>query len=447
MTYTAIDSQSFAGAFTVGMTKAGFDVIAKREYPAGFGINTFTDNLDHFGEVAIQTADPKEWDVVEANVLFGNPPCSGFSVMSVKVGGGGKGKDKKPQFDFRGIDSPANQCMWDMMAYGARVLPEIIIMESVTAAGRRGQQLMFDLHDYVEELTGIEWEAHHVFHNNLSVGGPAMRKRFFLVLSRIPFGLGTHPLERVPTFEAITGDIETLPLKFEEQPIRRGRSRAWWADEAGVRTGDTVTGHDVMQTIKARRANALLAIDPDLWQPGEKFGPVAKRYVDEYFGGDPQALLDLDGWTQTNVNFFTGRNWEADTYQPRRWYPEKSAYVIVGDGLEVIIHPSQPRTLTVREGARIIGLPDSWDVSGFWKGAERHAIGKGIPVHSGEWIGNWAKRALDGRPGKWRGEEIRQRTWLTNTQNDFKAVYNDRTGEAGDFRSKELRREMEARPE
>lgn len=448
--YEAIDCQSFAGAFTLGVEHAGIDVVAKREGAAGFGVSVFEDNIDHFPNMSvasIQTSDPEEWEPRDVPLVFGNPPCSGFSGFSVRVGGGGS--SGRPMVDYRSLTAPVNQCMWDHMRFGAACNAEIIIMESVTAAGKAGLPLMRDLHAYLEQLTGEQFTAYHVHHNHLSIGGASMRKRFFLVLSKVPFGIETYPLEYVPLYGDIAGDIEALPLKRGDQRIRRKPESARWAYEKGLHREDgKVDGHVLLPTSKARRTTALaqaLAELGDPWRPGEKAGPASKRYVD-LMGGDPKVLLQLEDWNPNHLEAVQRRDWEPHIYQEKRWSPKKPAYVLAGYGLHETVHPTQHRTLTVREGARIIGLPDTWDVRGFIRGKDQQSIGKGIPVHSGQWIAEWAKRALDGEPGAWVGEQTGEREFYVNNQLDYKLLYSEKHQAYGDYRSKELVAEMEARP-
>jgi hypothetical protein len=73
----AIDCMSFAGGFTMGMVQAGFTLAAKREMKGGFGVANCEANRDLLGYGwKAQASDAKDWTVVPAEVVFGNPPCS-----------------------------------------------------------------------------------------------------------------------------------------------------------------------------------------------------------------------------------------------------------------------------------------------------------------------------------------------------------------------------------
>lgn len=73
----AIDCMSFAGGFTLGMVQAGFKLVGKREMKGGFGVANCEANRHLLGyDWQAQACDPKDWQVVPAEVVFGNPPCS-----------------------------------------------------------------------------------------------------------------------------------------------------------------------------------------------------------------------------------------------------------------------------------------------------------------------------------------------------------------------------------
>lgn len=68
--------QSFAGAFDLGATQAGFQLVHKVENKGGFGIPNCEANRHLTGDWTVQAVPPQEWEVVEADVVIGNPPCS-----------------------------------------------------------------------------------------------------------------------------------------------------------------------------------------------------------------------------------------------------------------------------------------------------------------------------------------------------------------------------------
>lgn len=399
--YTAVDCQGFAGGFTLGVAQAGFTLVGKREMKGGFGVANCEANRHLLGDSwQAEAVDPEAWSVPGggADLVFGNPPCSGFSVLSSK--------------NFRGVESKVNACMWAFAEYAARVRPQIAIFESVPLAFTQGHSLMRALRARLEEQTGESWHLTHVLHNALSVGGPAMRKRYFWVASRVPFGVDRPEFERYPVLEDVIGDLRTLDQRWDEQPYwleptwysRQFRNDLELADRG-------VDGHISIDNPHTRRTRELLdAVD---WNYNEHSQVVTRRYFDEH-GALPPSWDHLTDKLK-GQDFFQGFN------TPTMWNPKHHARVITGAGLLNGVHWSERRTFTHREAARILGYPDNWlieplrRVSGLFL-----TWGKGITVHCGRWVADWARRALDGEPGMDQGELIGERESLIDVTNAWK---------------------------
>lgn len=397
MVYTAIDCQGFAGGFTLGVVQAGFELVAKREMRGGFGVANCEAQRHLLGRRwTSEAVDPSEWTVPSggADLVFGNPPCSGFSVLSSKA--------------FRGVDSKINACMWAFVEYAARVRPQIAIFESVQLAYTSGHSLMRALHARLEELTGETWTLYHVLHNAYSVGGPAQRRRYFWVASRVPFGIERPRVRRLPLHGEVIGDLIAQPeawssLHYVDEPN-------WYTRRLRSSTG-TVDGHVAIDNPNTRRTRELL--DGTEWRPGEHAQAVTRRYFDERGDLPP-------GWSHL-VDKLKGQDFFQGYNTPTMWDPEKPSRVITGAGLLNGVHWINRRTFTHREAARILGFPDDWlieplrSVSGLFM-----TWGKGITVDCGRWIATWAKRALDEEPGLYSGEQVGEREFEIDVTNDWK---------------------------
>jgi DNA (cytosine-5)-methyltransferase 1 len=392
---------SFAGGFTLGMVQAGFQLAGKREMKGGFGVRNCDVNRHLLGtDWQAEACDPKDWSPVSADVVFGNPPCSGFSVMSHK--------------SFRGADSPINECMWNFMHYVAKVKPLVAVFESVQMARTRpdGLALMRQLRDRLEELTEERWGLYHVRHNAYCVGGAAVRRRYFWVVSRIPFGVEPLTPRRLPRLNDVIGDLAPLGDSWWQQPYRSPAT--WWSSSRRSPSGQ-VDGQVTVKAPITQRISDLL--DGAEWNPKEHAQVVARRYHEAH-GSLPISWAATQG-KLVDRDFFMGFT------TPTRWAGTEPGRVITGGSLLTVLHPWLPRVITHREAARILGFPDDWRISPL-RGTSglNMTWGKGITVDCGRWIGEWIHRALDGQPGEHTGVPLGDREWDIDHTNSWKSFAN-----------------------
>lgn len=412
----AVDCQGLAGAFTLGTKQAGFDIVAVKSLPGGFGVANLEANRHLLGDGwDAQVGDWNEWDPHDVAYVFGNPPCSGFSLLN-------RSRDTE---NARGPDSKINQCMWAFARYVARVKPVIAAFESVQFAGTMGRELMRQLHALVEEQTGRRWFLVHTFMSGASVGAAQFRRRYFWVISQVPFGVEPPRVNHVTTYFDALGDLQDLEMKWEPQRIRYAPPSAWAADKRN--DTDTVDMHIYPDAPIVRRMMALI----DEWAPGENFEQVAKRWYDRH-GEMPHP------WQPGPPHKIMGG--------PVRVRPDRCGYVITGAGGFSFVHWRENRILTLRECARMMGFPDSWT----WTAARSPQqgymwVGKQIPVQSGKWVSGWVKEALQGNPGGYFGDRIGEREYVIDVTDDYQQWYVNKTGEQRDGRSVALRRRHDAR--
>jgi site-specific DNA-cytosine methylase len=376
--------------------QAGFELVGKREMKGGFGVANCEANRHLLGNRwRAEATNVEDWSAQDVDVVFGNPPCSGFSVMSAK--------------DFRGADSPINHCMWAFTEFAARCRPQIAVFESVQMARTRldGLDLMRRLRLRIEELTGDRYTLHHVRHNALAVGGAAMRRRYFWLVSKIPFGIVRERRVPVPVLNDIFLDLDNLAPTWGSQPYRQPPT--WWSKDKRSDSG-VVDGHFGPQTPISRRIIDLMAETE--WNPGEHIAQVARRHYDRH-GRLPAS------WAAFEKNILA-KDFQMGFTTPVRWRGDAYARVITGGAFSSVIHPHLNRLVTHREVARTMGFPDDWLIQPL-----RHVPGlsltwgKGITVQCGRWIGEWMQRALDGTPGSYLGEPIGEREYDINATHDY----------------------------
>lgn len=391
--YRAVDVFGFAGGMTCGVVQSGFKLVGKRELPGGFGVRNCEANRHILGnDWTAQVGDPSTWTPLDVDFVFGNPPCSGFSVMSNKK--------------FRGADSKINDCMWHFTRYAARCRPPIAAFESVRSAYSQGADLMRRLRVELESLTAQPYDLYHVYHNATELGGAAIRPRYFWVASAVPFGV-EYPTLRPPTLAEVLGDLQDLDNTWEAQPYRWPAS--WWSASAR-RPDGVVDGHVHKMNPYVKRAVDLLAAADDCgigWPQGWPIQKVAKAVYAKT--GAVPASWHESTWAAK----YTANDFQMGFTTMSRWRWNEPGRVITGGALGLTMHPIEPRPFTHREAARIMGFPDDWRILPLrGVGGLDMTWGKGVTTHCGRWLGTQVTNALDGQPGWYRGEPIGEREWF-----------------------------------
>jgi site-specific DNA-cytosine methylase len=419
-----IDCQGLGGAFTLGAVRAGFELEAKYEQPGGFGVQNCTWNHHLLGRFEVQVGPQPEWEpCVDVVYLLGNPPCSGFSPLNTVHCKAKKGTARA--HNPAGVDSPINDCMWDMMTFASRCKgtdgtwgPDAIAMESVQQAGRKGRPLMQRLHAFVEHETGAPYTAYHVFCSGASAGAAAVRNRYFLVLLKgedVRFGVEVvePPEGRAATWRDAFGDLVGLKPYWLQQARRQLPSP--WA-QRWVTDTPYITAHIGLDSERGDTlppgAQRMVDVFP-WWEPGQGFKEAAYRCWDE------TGVMGR-GWQESNKPTPDSLNWGFS--QPRRIVADKEGFVITGSGgTTSFVHWEEDRFLTIREIARLQGFPDSWSFAAAKNTPEAaNWIGKGVPVQTGYWISKWIKRALQGEPGTITGEPSGDRERTINVSHLWK---------------------------
>lgn len=403
MSVTFLDCQGFAGGLTLGGVQAGMKLIGKIEDEGGFGARNCEVNRRLLGDDwELQVGKPDTWQPVRSDVILSNPPCSGFSSLSWGV--------NRATY---GINAKVNSCMWNLIGYAGKTAPQVLVMESVQAAAVTGMPLMRALRAKLEELTGHEYWLYHVLQNNGALGGSSIRRRYFMVLSRVPFGVELPDFGPPPTLREVIGDLQPLhPHTFARQHYATPAS-AYVRDQGLLNPEGWVDGHATScdTTPGMRRLKDLWAGDREdlkIWPQNRCLAWALRTYYNEY-GRLPESWRYKSikgGWSDENL---IAKNFEMGFTRPKRWVYDLPSRVIIGGAMYLVVHPEQDRMLTHRECARVMGFPDSWvaePLEGL-RGLEE-TWGKGVSVPSGKWIARWAKDAVEGRPGSFTGTPVSQ---------------------------------------
>jgi FkbM family methyltransferase len=413
VTFTIADCQGFGGGMAVAATIAGFQLVAKREQAGGFGLPLMEANRAFLGSTwDSQACQPSDWDLPakRADVVAGTPPCSAFSGMTAG-------------YASHGVDSKINDCMHELMKFAARVRPAVVIMESVSQAFTKGQSLMRQLWEELEEQSGLQYRCYHVLQDNYSLGGATRRKRYFLVLSQVPFGVELPELRWLPTVGDALSDLRDLKLQWEPQHYTG--SPTWWSHPLRSASG-AVDGHFFYGGKRTDRVmdlvNGLRDAGRDPWLPGESEEDIPRRYY-EHFGYLPESWQYETKSGLTLEKYLLSRNWETGGFsQTKYWDWKEPGRVITGAGPYMVWHPDM-RQATHREVARLMGFPDDYVISPLRDDRNLHSYwGKGTSVAPARWIMDWTRESLDGYPGSVTGIPQDDGSFLIDVSKHWKQV-------------------------
>lgn len=411
----AIDVMGFAGSMACGMDQAGFDVIAKREPSkfGGFGVESHVYNMPW---LEAQVAPPDQWDLPPEPVelVFGCPPCSGFSALSavnVKV-------YEHTGTTYRGEDAEINECMEWLVDYAARVRPQVVILESVGPAFKLGRRWMESLWERLRAGSGLDYHLTHVNMNASLVGGDVVRPRYFLVAHLQPFGVGMEfVLPR--TFAEVTAD-----LPFEEDPTDTDWGHMTQQSGGPRRIAQTIQWLESQGRIWAQGSRL-----PDNLTDEEKSNPASPDRVPSWWwkAHEPSKPGKRDFDPRVYSHWYS-----TDPFSPFRWRADKPFGVVVAATLDRAVHPLAPRNVTYREAARFMSLPDTWSMRVLLEKRRSEELGKAVPTASAKWVGHWARMSIEGTPGEYAGvQDTDDERIHVITVNSEKAVIAARDGADG----------------
>lgn len=385
-----IDCQGLGGAYTLGTVQTGkFKLVHRASLregtKLGFGDEIVDANRHLLGDEWDQDEghDQDDWEPGMAAYLCGTPPCSGFSNLNTRM--------------ERGPGAPINRCMWSLVEYAAactgtdlRPGPQVVSFESVQGAYTKGRSLMRALREHLEDLTGQEYDLHHVMMSGGTVGAAQYRHRYFVVFSRIQFGIDPPQREDLPDGHPVTyfdaiGDLQGLENQWEPQDYKYAAQSNYaraLRDPSGL--------VDCHATADGKAADTVREACLRGWKAG--------KYLSEAFDAldyhPPEFQKSRrEGGIRRGDSTYKGLNW------PLKINPDKPGYVQTGGCARDFAHWSEPRLLTIRELGRMMGYPDSWK---FPHSITKSGmlIGKCCPAPSGRWISGWVARALEGSPGQ-----------------------------------------------
>lgn len=369
-----IDLFCGCGGFTLGMTRAGYKCLAAIDFNVE-AVSTLQANLPHIKHILhrdLTVFTPQELSeligVKQVDVIVGGPPCQGFSTAR-QVDGTNHGK--------RLTEDPRRHLYQELLKYVEFFSPKVFVMENVlgikTAAGgeyftrvqAEARALGYRVHGQVEDA----WE----------LGVPQKRRR-----------------------QLIVGTRTDIPGYF--LPILKPAPRAFPRTLLGSALGDLPvllagSGTDECDYDLALRAESMLNKSTrnyltkvlEVEQTNKLTNHVARPHSDRDLRdfarlreGESSAVAMRNGVV---FEFPYDKSSFKDRYTRQSRFSACSTIVahLSKDGL-MFIHPTQNRSLTPREAARVQSFPDWFR----FPAARTHSfrmIGNAVPPLIAEAVG------------------------------------------------------------
>jgi DNA (cytosine-5)-methyltransferase 1 len=375
-----IDVFSGCGGLSYGLEMAGLECLAAVDFNA-VAIETF--NLNHKQPVGLKRDltqfEPEELAEImgtnEIDLIVGGPPCQGFSTARTQ-GGANFGKEF--------VDDPRRDLYKRFLKHVEFFKPKIFVMENVLGIKSMGSGIYFT--KIQEASRALGYSVAPVQINCWEFGVPQKRIRQLFIGTKVgqPLFMPTRHLKKthslnpnddslapvvtlgeaicdLPALKANDGSSEsTYDLALRKKHLKDYGNR-YIIDSMRADQAKNLTWH-VSRPHSDRDLRDFLRI-----REGENSkGAIARGEVME---------------TPYSMESF------ADKYKRQSRYELCSTIVahLKKDGL-MFIHPTQNRSLTPREAARVQSFPDTFQFSG-QRGNVYEQVGNAVPPLAGRAIG------------------------------------------------------------
>lgn len=334
--YCAVDIFSGAGGLSIGAEMAGISIkmgVEIDEHAAA----TFAFNHPNSKVIKedICQVDPKVHVEGDVFIVFGGPPCQGFSKSNTKT---------------RNSDNKNNLLFNEFLKFVSELKPRWFLFENVEGI------MSYEKGETVQTIKRMFSNIGYVTKEEVlfasDYGVPQDRNRFIMVGNRlgIDFEFPVKQEKKVSVWDALS-DLPKLNNgdKFDELPY--SKDLADCSDYARIMRGGAETAK---QNLVSRNKDYVL-----------------ERYKHIGPGQNWKAIPD-----ELMQNYSNRNNCHSGIY--KRLDPNKPSVVISNYRKNMLIHPFQDRGLSVREAARLQSFPDNF----IFKGSLSHIqqqIGNAVP--------------------------------------------------------------------
>lgn len=424
----AIDLFAGPGGLSLGLERAGFDVLAAIEWDEAAG-ETYRTNFDHpsyqrdiskLAPMELRKTLEREKIISKGeriSLIAGGPPCPGFSLIGrskisdlIKKGEYGESKEYRHRF----IDDPRNQLFREFVKYVKEFQPDYFLMENVSGM----TSYVLDEDPIVDVICAsfVGYEVKWRVLDASEFGVPQSRKRIFFIGSRTgnvhpEFPEPTHTgRNKISTLEAILdlslvkptsnglirvrdpqgsntrgfryrSSMRQWKIKGVRQSLT-GRKTSHWSRSPNER--DMVIFPLIKSGAPAGKASGI-KIPPS--EPRQIYGDIFPHMWNSHL---KPAFEDrgMRAWKRGryHVEAVSGKRWVmydpkgfSDKMRRIRWdEPSPTIVAHLAKDAYMFIHPWHNRTISVREAARIQSFPDSFEFKGSMTDQYRQ-VGNAVP--------------------------------------------------------------------
>lgn len=373
-----IDAFAGCGGLSLGLLKAGWKGLFAIEKDA-FAFDTLRHNLIEEGRryqfVWPEWLEKKPWTIEslmethgdelvglrgKVDLLAGGPPCQGFSSAGRRRPG-----------------DPRNQLVERYLEFVDTVRPKMVLIENVRGITYDfiGGDEAEDTRNFANDLVGRLGEHYHVYTDTIrcsEYGVPQQRPRFFLV------GLLKAEGKKPARSESPFAKLRASKARFLAKRGIRSRTTCKQAisdlerNYAGTGPSPDSKGYLSLLTKRPRTDFQRLLRDGHEAEISDTRLAQHRPHIVERFDKIIQECRD-EGRLGIQLNREMRERHGINKMATRVLDPTKVAPTITSMP-DDLIHYSEPRTLTVRENARLQTFPDWFEFRGkYTTGGERRA--------------------------------------------------------------------------
>lgn len=332
---TGIDLFAGAGGLSLGAKMAGINTKYAVESDQSFA-STYKYNHRDVNLIVKDIVDVDFSNILEQPfVLYGGPPCQGFSSSNTKN---------------RNLENSKNHLFTHFVRAVKNLNPKWIVFENVEGITTLQKGVVLDW--LKESLLNFDstYQINDVVLTASDYGVPQVRKRYFLVANKE--GINFEFPEIIRNTVTVGDAIDDLPF---------------------LNNGDKIEKLKYRCSAKSEYAKAMRK---KLRKSRQNYVSRNADYVVERYKYIPQGGNWKNIPNKMMSNYTNLQNCHSGIY--RRLHKNKPSCVISNYRKNMLIHPEEDRGLSVREAARLQSFPDSFIFKGALEKIQQQ-IGNAVP--------------------------------------------------------------------